>query len=156
MNTVSSEKQRFESYVRSSGLKFTCQRELVLEAFLQIEEHVSVDDLYQMIRRDYRNVGYATVHRTMKLICDSGLAREVVFDDGVSRYEHSHHSHHHHLVCTECRKIIEFESPEMERGEQKILKEYGFAMQFHRCELFGLCRDCQSRKCTVSNNGGRG
>ena len=138
--------QVFDDYIQSSGLKETAQRKIVLDAFLKTEKHVSVHDLYLIISKRKRKVGYATVHRTMKLIADCGLAREVMFNDGVSRFEHLYkHKHHHHLVCMRCKKVIEFVSKLIDREEKTILKRYGFQLQSHRYELFGLCRECRKK-----------
>lgn len=140
------EQQVFDHYIRSSGLKETAQRKIVLDAFLKTEKHVSVRDLYFIICKRECKVGYATVHRTMKLFADCGLAREVMFDDGISRFEHLYrHRHHHHLVCTRCRKVIEFTSNLIDKEEKTILKRHGFQLQSHRYEIFGLCRECRKK-----------
>jgi Fur family ferric uptake transcriptional regulator len=124
----------------------------VLDTFLKTEDHLSVEDLYRLVNKKGR-VGYATVHRTMKLITECGLAREVMFDDGICRFEHSHrHEHHHHLVCTHCRKVIEFTSDVIDRGEEAVLKKYGFKMESHQYKVFGICGECQREM----NNGGNG
>jgi Fur family ferric uptake transcriptional regulator len=149
------ETQVFMDHLKATGLKGTTQRKTVLDAFLATEKHVSVDDLYRAVNRGRRRVGYATVHRTMKLIAQSGLACEVQFDDGVARYEHAwgrEHSHHHHLVCTRCRNVIEFESAVIDREERFILRKHGFEPHSHRYEVFGLCARCRRR---ASRAGGR-
>lgn len=139
------EKEIFGTYIRSQGLRDTHQRGHVLETFLNTEDHVSAEDLYRRINRRKRKVGFATVYRTMKLIAECGLAREVIFDDGVARFEHSYrHKHHHHLICTRCRKVIEFSSEVMERGEKTVIEEHGFRMESHHFEIYGLCNECQS------------
>jgi len=140
----------FDEYIRSTGLKGTTQRALVLDAFLATDEHVSVDDIYRLLRRKDCKVGYATIYRTMKLISESGLAREVMLGDGISRFEHTFgRKHHHHLVCTRCRKIIEFTSETMDRGEREIIEKYGFVQHSHRFEIFGLCDECQREENNV-------
>lgn len=141
-----SEKEIFERFIRSQGLRGTAQRDTVLDAFLRTRDHVSVEELYKIIGRGRQKVGFATVYRTMKLITDCGLAREVVFDDGVVRFEHSHkHEHHHHLICTRCRKVIEFTSDDMDRTEETILAEFGFRMESHQYKVYGICSDCSRR-----------
>jgi Fur family ferric uptake transcriptional regulator len=133
----------FSEFIRAEGLKSTSQRSAILEAFLKMEDHVSVDDIYRSLRLQRQRVGYATVYRTMKLIAQCGLAREVRFDDGVSRFERKNQQdHHHHLVCTKCGKVTEFSSRAMDAGESEILKKHAFEMQYHRYEIFGLCRTC--------------
>ncbi len=138
------ERDIFGRFLRSRDLRGTNQRGKVLDVFLSTEDHVSVDDLYRIIHgKGERKVGYATVHRTMKLITECGLAREVAFDDGVVRYEHSYrHEHHHHLVCTRCRKVIEFTSEAIERAEKAVLEKYDFEMESNHYKIYGLCREC--------------
>lgn len=140
------EKQIFNDYIRSEGLRGTEQRLAILDTFLRTEDHVSVDDLYGNLRKRNRKIGYATVHRTMKLIAECGLARVVRFEDGVARFEHRYnHEHHHHLVCTQCRKVIEFTSARMEAGEKSVLRRYDFKMESHRYEIFGICSECRRK-----------
>ena len=139
---VSEEQEIFETYIRSQGLRDTFQRGQVLETFLNTEDHVSAEDLYRRINRRKRKVGFAT----MKLIADCGLAREVIFDDGVARFEHSYrHKHHHHLICTRCRNVIEFSSEIMEQGEKAVVEEHGFRMESHHFKIYGLCNECQNK-----------
>ena len=138
------EKEIFRDFIRSTGFRETAQRNMILDRFLKTEGHVSVADLHRILNRRGRKVGYATVHRTMKLIAECDLAREVMFDDGVVRFEHVYgHKHHHHLFCTRCKKVIEFSSKTIDEGEKAILKRYGFKMESHRYEIFGLCKNCQ-------------
>ncbi len=140
------EREIFDNFIKSEGLKGTLQRVAVLDAFLGTEDHVSVDDIHRILSRNRQKVGYATVHRTMKLIAQCGLARQVRFDDGVLRFEHRYrHKHHHHLVCTQCGKVIEFNSDKIDSAEKAILKKYGFAMHSHRHDVFGLCKGCRKK-----------
>jgi Fur family ferric uptake transcriptional regulator len=143
---LNEEKEIFAEFLKAQGLRDTTQRGRILDVFLRTEKHVSVEDLYRIINRSKSRVGYATVHRTMKLMAECGLAREVVFDDGVARFEHSYrHKHHHHLICTRCRKVIEFSSDAMEKAEKAILDRYGFEMESHHYKIYGLCRECAGR-----------
>lgn len=136
----------FMEYIRSEGLRETTQRTLILNTFLKTSQHVSVEDVYRMVNRDKRQVGYATVHRTMKLISGCGLAREVMFDDGIARFENIRgRRHHHHLVCTRCRRVIEFTSEVMDRVEQDIVTKHRFRPLSHHYEIFGLCWECRKK-----------
>ncbi len=144
---VEGERQIFGAYIKAEGLKVTAQRTHILDAFLGTDKHVSVEDVYVLANRGKRRVGFATVWRTMKLIADCGLAREVAFDDGVSRFEHTHgKSHHHHLICTRCKRVIEFTSEELDAVERSIAEDYEFELHSHRFEIFGLCKTCRRKK----------
>ena len=90
-------KEKFARFVVEEGLKHTEQRDQVLGVFLSTEKHVTVQELYDLVRREHRGIGYATVARTVKLMCESSICRQVDFGDGSLRYEHKHgHEHHDH------------------------------------------------------------
>ena len=96
------EKILFERFLRTKNLKMTRPREIVLEAFVRTEGHLSAEDIFDAARRIDPGIGQATVFRTLKLLAEAGLARDACQDEGPRRYEHSyHHAHHDHLLCTE-------------------------------------------------------
>ena len=69
--------------------------------------------LYLRLRKKHPGIGYATVHRTLKLFAESGIASVLNFGDGAQRFEACGGEHHDHLVCTACGLIIEFENPQI-------------------------------------------
>jgi Fur family ferric uptake transcriptional regulator len=129
-------------YLEQHHLKHTKQREAILDVFLSASGHITSEDVYARVRGQYPNIGYTTVYRTMKLLCDAGLASERHFDDGITRYEIAH-QHHDHLVCVRCGKIIEFESSMIESSQDDIAARYGFQVLRHRHELYGYCSNCR-------------
>ena len=129
-------------YLEKNHLKQTKQRELILQTFLEAQRHVTSEDLYQAVRAEHSNIGYTTVYRTMKLLVEAGLATELHFDDGITRYE-IEHEHHDHLVCIKCGKITEFECEMIEKTQNEIAESHGFEILRHRHELYGHCADCR-------------
>ena len=137
------ERAILEGYLKSRGLKMTKARDTVLAAFLGLESHVSADAVYEAARLIDPGIGQATVFRTIKLLSDSGLAREACRDDGARRYEHAYnHAHHDHLTCVLCGAVVEFIDPEIERAQESVYSRYGFTSSGHRLELYGLCPQC--------------
>jgi Fur family ferric uptake transcriptional regulator len=136
------ERRALARYLEDHHLKHTKQRDAILEVFLDASGHVTSDDLFQRVRDIHPNIGYTTVYRTLKLLCDAGLAIERRFEDGVTRYE-IEHEHHDHLVCTKCGKIVEFECQMIESAQDKIADRYGFRVLRHRHELYGHCANCR-------------
>lgn len=134
----------FREFISQKGLKSTRQRDLILDSFLSSHRHISIEELYLKLRAKHPNIGYATVYRTLKLFAESGIAREIQFGDGQTRYEHAAEGEHHdHLVCTGCGKIIEFENETIEQLQQEIARSHGFSIMSHKLELYGLCSGCR-------------
>jgi Fur family ferric uptake transcriptional regulator len=138
------EKSVFETHLKSVGLKHSQRRDVILDEFLKHHTHLSLDDLHQMTRQRDPRIGFSTVFRTMKLLKESGIAREVVLADGLSRFEHNYkHPHHDHLICTSCNKTVEFFVPEIEALQEQVAKKYNVTMKSHVMVLYGICRDCE-------------
>jgi Fur family ferric uptake transcriptional regulator len=144
--------QRFEGALRERGLKSTAQRDDIAKVFFATDRHFSVDDLYTAVRKVNPRVGYATVYRTLKLLKECGLAAERHFDDGQARYEPTEETaqHHDHIICERCGKIVEFNSEELERQQERIARFLGFVVSRHRMELYGICSDCREGKRATS------
>jgi len=133
----------FREFIAKKGLKSTRQRDIILEVFLSTGRHISIEELYLKLREKYPNIGYATVYRTLKLFAESGIAREIRFGDGQTRYEYATEGEHHdHLVCTRCGAIIEFENESIEQLQQDVAKSHGFKIINHKLELYGICSGC--------------
>jgi Fur family ferric uptake transcriptional regulator len=130
-------------YLQLHGLKHSRQREFILEHFLETSGHMTVDDLFRVIHRKHPGIGRTTIYRALKLFVDAQLASAIELKDGLTRFEHKYrHAHHDHMICTECGTILEFVNPEIERLQDEIADAYGFAIESHRHQIFGLCQKC--------------
>ncbi len=138
------EHKALAQYLDSQNLKHTKQRDVILDAFLEAKGHITGEDLYHRVRAKHKSIGQTTVYRTMKLLCDAGLATEHHFDGAVTRYEIKH-EHHDHLVCVRCGKIIEFQCQKIEEAQKAVAQDYNFLILRHRHELYGHCENCRDR-----------
>jgi len=139
------EREIFEAHIRNKNLKHTEQRTQILKTFLETERHLTAEELYVLVRRKYPSIGYATICRTLKLLYECGLCRELKVEDGVTRYEHLYgHEHHDHLICINCGSFVEVVSPEIERLQEELASENDFILKRHRLELYGICKKCKN------------
>src|SRR5215467_2913049 len=149
------EQEVFLKHIQKKGLKRTSQRDLILDVFLRTEEHLSIEDLYQLVKREDPTVGQTTVYRTLKLLTEAGLAREVRFGDGRAHYEHNYkHQHHDHMICSECGKIIEFYSPELEAIQDAMAAKHRFELTEPRLRMTAICVDCPKAKASRKKTAG--
>lgn len=137
-------KKAFNDFASAKGLRSTRQRDVILDIFLSTHQHISVEELYLKIKASNPGIGHATVYRTLKLLAEAGLAREILLHDGQTRYEHTQAGEHHdHLVCTGCNAIIEFEDETIEKLQEEIAARHGFLIKNHKMEIYGLCSNCR-------------
>jgi len=139
-------KEKFDSFLSSRGMRRTDPRDKVVTIFLKTEKHVSTQDLYDIVQKSHKEIGYATVARTLKLLHEADLSSKVDFGDGTARFEHKYkHEHHDHLVCTKCGKLVEIFDKKLEKLQDAIVKKHGFIQKSHRLNIFGLCPKCKKK-----------
>ena len=139
------EKEVFAQYIAHNRLKRSGQRDVILDAFLRSERHLSVDDLLHLVQRRRPDIGRTTVYRTLKLLQSAGLASELNLG-GETRFERDYkREHHDHFICHSCGEIFEFSSPDIERLQDEIAADIGFVIEGHRHHIYGQCRRCASR-----------
>ncbi len=136
--------ERFREFIRDKGLKSTHQRDDIAQWFFALKGHLSADQIYRQVKRASPGLGFSTVYRTMKLLCEAGLVSERHFRDGEALYENVS-THHDHCICTACGKIIEFENPKIEELQEAVARKFGFRLLSHKMELYGLCAECGQR-----------
>ncbi len=140
---MQSAREQFFHYLARKKLRFTFQRAVIFDVFWKSEGHISPEELYRMTKEKDPSIGQATVYRTLKLLCDAGIAREVDFGDGVTRYEpYFGHTHHDHLICKECGKSVEVINHDIEKLQEDLAARHGFTLTGHSMYLYGYCPEC--------------
>ncbi|HEY3276011.1 MAG TPA: transcriptional repressor [Syntrophorhabdaceae bacterium] len=138
------EKAIFADYLARHGLRMTAQRETILHEFLHTEGHQSAEELTAAVKKRDKTIGQATVYRNLRIFAESGIAREVRFGDGVTRYEHNvDHAHHDHLTCQRCGKTIEVFDPRIEELQEALALAHNFLVTGHTMHIYGLCAGCR-------------
>ena len=155
------EKQQFKKLFKQEHIDYFEDRFKVLEAFLQTEKHVTVEEVVGLLEGNGWKLETDFVQETLQLMCRFGFAHQSRFDNGVILYEHRHLGQHHdHMICTKCRKILEFEEKQIEQLQIKIAAAQGFHMLQHKLEIYGICNSClqdriQLMPLTVAKSGER-
>ena len=140
------ELQILRDYIKTQNLKQTNQRETILKAFLGIDGHINVDELFEKSRKLDPSIGIATVYRTINIFKDCGLANEHSIPGGKKIIEKLYHrAHHDHLLCTHCGTLEEFEHPLIEKYQEEVAQQHGFKLQTHRMILYGICDNCAKK-----------
>lgn len=150
---------KFTDYLKFKELKFTPQRQLILEEVFSIHSHFDVDQLYEKLRKKDKYLSRATIYRTLPLLVKSKLIKETLHCQGKTgrkssilapgkvSYEHIFgHDHHDHLLCIKCGKIIEFKEEKIEKLQDSVCKKYDFKPVEHRLGIRGYCRKCQEER----------
>jgi Fur family transcriptional regulator, ferric uptake regulator len=139
----SHERRQFEKLFKQEKIDRFDDRFKVLEVFLQIEQHVTVEDMAVILKDRKPPLSEGFIKETLELMCLFGFAQKNRFKNGDVYYEHRHLGQHHdHMICTKCGKIIEFVNDQLEQIQSQVASGFGFHMLQHRMEIYGICGDC--------------
>lgn len=125
------------------GYRLTTARDRILRALVASGGHVTADGLVEIVHRDSPRIGRMTVYRTLELLCDMGLLRPIYQGTGAAHYILMDEGHHHHLVCSRCERVVEFDECVIGDLTEAIGRRFGFEMQGHLLEFFGICPTCR-------------
>lgn len=136
--------ERVKWFLAERGLKRSRKRETIAQIFFREDRHFSVEELYNKVKEEDRNISFSTVYRALKLFKNAGLAKSSRFLDGIVRFEPVYpEEHHDHLICLKCGRIIEFENKDIEKIQRGIAKGFKFELISHKLELYGYCEECK-------------
>ncbi len=135
----------FKEYLREGGIKYTSARRVILDVVLEMHDHFEAEQVVYSLKGRGNNVGKATVYRTLPLLVDCGILKQVRFDVKQAFYEHDFgQKPHDHMVCRACGRIVEFDSDELIALRKKIGKRHQFRVTDHHIQLIGTCSECEA------------
>jgi len=128
--------------LRELGYRLTPQRQLILTALQQSDDHISAEDIHALVCARYPHINISTVYRTLELLKNLGLVTETDLGSGRFRYHPAEKGHHHHLICERCGTTIETAESPFLPLKRTLFKEYGFRANINHLAIFGLCAKC--------------
>ena len=97
--TASPVAEKMLDTLKTRGYRSTGPRRAVVRAVVNQGRYFTAEELCQ----ELKDLGRATVFRSLKLLVAEGVLCRVLLEDGSLRYQlgESDH-HHHHLLCAAC------------------------------------------------------
>jgi Fur family ferric uptake transcriptional regulator len=138
--------------LKTIGLKVTTPRLRILNLFETSQvRHMTAEEVYRQLSKDGIDVGLATIYRVLTQFEQAGLLERHHFEGGRAVFELKQSGHHDHLVCLQCGRVEEFYDPQIERRQEKVAADRGFAIVDHSLYLYAECRtpDCPHRNASA-------
>jgi Fe2+ or Zn2+ uptake regulation protein len=128
--------------LRAAGKRVTPQRKLVLNILAQAGGHLDANEIYELGRRKDARLSLSTVYRTLNVLKETDVVRELHLDDEHHHYELDGEDDHSHLVCLECGQVIEVDSAAFFEAAAITGEAHGFEIASAQVELTGYCAEC--------------
>lgn len=139
-------RKRLEAYIMSRGLRRTGQREDIVKEAFSRDEHFTAEELFDRIRRTNASVSRATVYRTLALLVEAGLLRQIDLGDSQTTFDPNFldKPSHNHLVCIDCGKVLEFEDAHIETLNDCVTRRLGFRPVMQTLKIEATCEQLRN------------
>lgn len=135
------QKKAFKQFLISKGLRITKERFIILEASFNHSEHFTAEELLTASKLLDQSASRATIYRTLPLLIESGLVREVDVGRDYKYYmaEKETKTFQTQVICTDCDKIFEVDAPFMEWYGKTVSEKLGMAPLSQRLQINSAC-----------------
>lgn len=151
----------FKAYLTDRGLRVTSQRMAIFDAAFQHPDHFTAEELLEQARAIDRSVSRATVYRSLPILTESGLVKEIDVGRDYKFYvaNRGQRTEQAQVICLDCEKIWEIDAPFMEWYANSISQKVGLLPESSRLQVQARCaklRQTGSCENQPERRGGRG
>ena len=136
-------REKFRAFLGERGLRVTNQRLAIFEAAFQIENHFTAEELLDHSRVIDSSVSRATVYRTLPILTESSLVREIDVGKDFKFYlaNPEKGNEQAQIVCTDCDKIFEIDAPFLEWYGSNVSSKFGLKPVSQRLQISAQCTE---------------
>ena len=140
-----------DRYLEAEGLRKTPERYLILGTVYEQTAHFDAETLHSLMKAAGHRVSKATIYNCLELLLSCDLITKHRFsEDGTALYEKAHgFRQHDHLICTECKRVLEFCDPRIQQIKESAGEFLGFDVIHHSLLLYGRCT---AKNCTYNKS----
>jgi Fur family peroxide stress response transcriptional regulator len=133
--------QNYENILRESDIKVTPQRLAIVEE-LDGHVHLSIDELYEAIKKKFPSISLATVYKNINAMMEKDFILEVKVPAQKSKYELAKEPHSH-VVCQKCGKVEDI-TLDLEKVTQKAANLSHYEIVDKALIFSGICPACKA------------
>lgn len=120
-------------------MRYSKQRELVMQTVQNLCDHPTAEEIYDAAARECPGLSLGTVYRNLNSLVDAGRVRRVSIPGKADRFDHTL-PWHSHLYCTVCGSVADAEVDE--KQVMKLVKNQKGHVQDCAVVLIGVCEAC--------------
>ncbi len=126
-------------------MKFSKQRELILNYILNSHEHLTADTIYADLKKDNPELSLGTVYRNLTKLTEVGAIKKVSLPNQVDKFDKNLEPHAH-LICDECGSVTDIDIPEVKSFIDKVSKDEDILINRYNISFNGICKKCKNKK----------
>jgi Fur family transcriptional regulator, ferric uptake regulator len=116
------------NYLKEGGFRLTKPREMIVRAAVSFAEPFHAEDLQTKARQLDPEISLATIYRTLPMLLDSHLIREVELNREHRYYEVNREQSPaaFHIICADCEQVIQVQDECIMLRERFLANSLGF------------------------------
>ena len=136
--------QKIFNILKNKGFRLTPVRKGMISYIASAKRPVDDEQIKAYLNTKPILFNRTTIYRELKFLTDEKIITEIMFPDGVKRYEVAHLKHHHHVICKKCKKIEPIYLDEKIFTKEVIRNSpKNFSITGHVLEFSGFCEKCK-------------
>lgn len=126
-------------------MRYSKQRQLILETLKEFPIHPTAEQLYEKVKTEMPSISLGTVYRNLSLLVEQQEIRRFESPGEVSVRYDGRNDDHSHLVCNQCKKIYDVDIETFKILDDTLSDLTGFKIEEHDIVLKGICKECQQK-----------
>ena len=123
-------------------MKFSKQRELILNEILNNPVHPTADYLYENLKKDNPNLSLGTVYRNLAQLTEHGFIIKGSIPWYTDRFDCRIYNHYH-IICEVCGEVYDLESEVLNNLQELISEETDIKITSYNISFKGICNNCK-------------
>ena len=137
--------RNFKRLCHKRGERCTVQRRVILEAVLDLDNHPTADQIFEVVESRIPGIARTTVYRNLDHLARMGVITKACHPGRVARFD-PRVDLHHHLVCLHCNELFDFEDDKLNQLTIPDTSAFGFEVNDYCVQLRGICRNCREKE----------
>jgi Fur family transcriptional regulator, ferric uptake regulator len=135
------------SYLKAGGFRLTKPREVIVRAAVAFTEPFHAEDLLARARQLDPEISLATTYRTLPMLLDSHLIREVDLNREHRYYEVNREQSPaaFHIICSDCEQVIQVQDECIMLRERFLANSLGFKPIKLNVRIKATCLDLHEK-----------
>lgn len=125
-------------------MKYSRQRELILETVCSVPVHPTADTVYEAVRQQEPKISLGTVYRNLNQLAECGLLLKLPMPTGGDRFD-GRLDEHLHIVCQRCEAISDIELADLADLDAAVEAQTGYTVTNRTMVFAGICPNCTQK-----------
>lgn len=123
-------------------MNYSKQRNLIYEMVRSVKTHPTVEEVYNEVKKERRNISLSTVYRNLEQLASGGMLLKLKIPGDPDRYD-ADISEHYHVRCISCNIVEDIYTNYMKDLDERMSKIAGMKIISHNITFNMLCDKCK-------------